>query len=1627
MNRLLLPLFLFLCILLPKLGNAQAETIWLHPSGAFSNGSATLCFVSPAVVQQASVVAAPPGTTQHSWAVVPPAGCSVAPTYTCLSSDCSTVNITYGCCGVYTVAAAALNTTLFTTPPQTVFLSGDTAQATILCPNSGSASVTPSIVCRGYTVQLTGNGGTTPNSYTWFPSSGPTFTGNPVVLSPSVNTSFTMIATTAQGCTVFAITSVSVQGANISVTPASQTMCLGSQVCFTAQTSSSSGSTVTPGTSTTLIQWFAPPSGNLFASGSNAYKTCTTAAVGDYTAVLTHTGSAGTCTVQAISSVAIGTAINVSASGHSTQVCPGANFSITAVSIQTAASSYTWTDINSGVSVVGNPAVFQPTTNTCYTLHVDYTGCPGFATVCVTMASLTPTLTPSSPDICPGTCFTLSATGGSTYTYYELDANNIPYQIGPANTTGNAVACPSVLCTTYSVSAFSAGCRGSALTTVCERTIHPNFGTTRAAACASTQVTFTMTGVGPTTNYTINAPYPPTKIYSGTANSFAHNLPGKPPYFYSLLADSAGCKGSAFTTVSEYTINPIITASSASTCPSQQFTLTSTGGAGTSYTFWAAYPTFSTNIGNTKTIVHTPPSIPPSGNVYTVTVDSANCKGKGTYTMGILNLGPRILPSAAPSISICPNTDFTVCSGMGAGTNFTFTGPGTIGTIPPSSANCFTLNLPTVANTFTIKADSAGCTGQDTIRMFRRILYPTLTASPDPVCAGMPVTLTATGGTNTAFTFFAPNPNATPPFDIVGNPGQFSNTAVQNPGPTTGMTYTVFADSIGCQGIGFYTISIAPGLNVTALASTATVCSGQSATLSAVGPTNAIYSWTQIEGTNSPTPVTGGSNLNYSQASQGIVVNPTVNTSYIVYAVNPSGCTGTAVVTVSINPTASLSLVVSPNATICPQQSTTLSVSGTNSYTWAPGGSLNTATSPTVIASPTVSTNYTVVGTNNAGCYGTATVQVVVNGFPTITIVPTAYAVCPGFNSTLTAFGATSYTWYANPNANPPPAFTVVAQQSVAVGPGTYTVLGSNGGTCIKDNTITITIAPPLNIKATSSSPTTCIANNFPKFSQPLTLNASGAGSYVWQPYNPAHMTYSLGPTTTVRPPASTCYTVTGYTSICSGTAVVCVTVIPQFSMNVTPPLPAICVGDSVKLSVVNIATANIVGPTSAFTYSWTENEDAPPISMSSYLTPTTMIFPQNTTTYTVQVRDARKCASLPKLVTVTVFPRPIPAIAIPTINSVATNTVCYVGVHTGPPDVVITLEGRNLNQNLPFGVVPTYTWLQPYKAPYNSILTPNNQNQVTVSAPLRAPSVVVYTLVMGYNGVPGCAQMDTAAVRVIDCRPISFVEAPLWVVADEMDTVCSRQCITFVSITDTMAGGPQTFTWTFKGGNPATSYEKNPIVCYNLPNPGGWDVILRVSNPYPIGEGSSKIIGMSKAISVVDIPNISIVDPGNLRSDTTVRFGTPISLTAKGGLTYEWAPNYNISATSGSNVVVKPFRSTQYVVTGYNSKYCLSSDTIDVIVIEDCGEMFVPNAFSPNGDGHNDVLKVNGICLETLYFVVFNRWGEKVFETSDQLIGWDGSYKGELMNTGVFVYRLEGKTYDGKAFSAKGNITLIR
>ena len=90
-------------------------------------------------------------------------------------------------------------------------------------------------------------------------------------------------------------------------------------------------------------------------------------------------------------------------------------------------------------------------------------------------------------------------------------------------------------------------------------------------------------------------------------------------------------------------------------------------------------------------------------------------------------------------------------------------------------------------------------------------------------------------------------------------------------------------------------------------------------------------------------------------------------------------------------------------------------------------------------------------------------------------------------------------------------------------------------------------------------------------------------------------------------------------------------------------------------------------------------------------------------------------------------------------------------------------------------------------------------------------------------------------------------------------------------------------------------------------------------------------------------------------------------------------------------------------------------------------GDIFVANVFSPNGDGFNDFVFARARGLAEIRFVIYDRWGEKVFETTDLTTGWDGTYRGKLLNTGVYVYVIQGKFKSGDEVTQKGNVTLLR
>ena len=145
---------------------------------------------------------------------------------------------------------------------------------------------------------------------------------------------------------------------------------------------------------------------------------------------------------------------------------------------------------------------------------------------------------------------------------------------------------------------------------------------------------------------------------------------------------------------------------------------------------------------------------------------------------------------------------------------------------------------------------------------------------------------------------------------------------------------------------------------------------------------------------------------------------------------------------------------------------------------------------------------------------------------------------------------------------------------------------------------------------------------------------------------------------------------------------------------------------------------------------------------------------------------------------------------------------------------------------------------------------------------------------------------------------------------------------------------------------------------------------------------------------------------------------------------TYQWTPTQTMTSPNLPTTSVTPETTTTYTVTVTDTFGCTRTATVTLLVtpiVCDNPFVFIPNSFTPNGDGTNDVLYVRSDILDECYFVIYNRWGEKVFETVDQNIGWDGKFKQKDCPTGTYDYYFKGKCKDGDELELKGNVTLIR
>lgn len=147
-------------------------------------------------------------------------------------------------------------------------------------------------------------------------------------------------------------------------------------------------------------------------------------------------------------------------------------------------------------------------------------------------------------------------------------------------------------------------------------------------------------------------------------------------------------------------------------------------------------------------------------------------------------------------------------------------------------------------------------------------------------------------------------------------------------------------------------------------------------------------------------------------------------------------------------------------------------------------------------------------------------------------------------------------------------------------------------------------------------------------------------------------------------------------------------------------------------------------------------------------------------------------------------------------------------------------------------------------------------------------------------------------------------------------------------------------------------------------------------------------------------------------------------------GYSISWNPPGTLSSSTSPDPVASPSATTTYQVTITDANQCTNTDTVTIFVDEVLclePELFVPNAFSPDNDGYNDVFRIRGNTLSSVHFEIYDRWGERMFVSDDLNKGWDGTFKGKPASPGVYVYYLKALCYNKAEFFKKGNITLLR
>jgi len=292
--------------------------------------------------------------------------------------------------------------------------------------------------------------------------------------------------------------------------------------------------------------------------------------------------------------------------------------------------------------------------------------------------------------------------------------------------------------------------------------------------------------------------------------------------------------------------------------------------------------------------------------------------------------------------------------------------------------------------------------------------------------------------------------------------------------------------------------------------------------------------------------------------------------------------------------------------------------------------------------------------------------------------------------------------------------------------------------------------------------------------------------------------------------------------------------------------------------------------------------------------------------------------------------------------------------------------------------------------------------NNDTIAEPIASPGTTTTYAVMANLGI--CISTGTETVTVLP--------APTAVATPPEVTICYGQS------TQLQGSGGVSYQW-----SPATWLSDTTIANPVVQQP-------QKSMTYGLNvTGANGCTSIQPALVMVIVLPPAVVFAGD---DTAILIGQTLPLDAIdvnniGFTSYQWSPAIGLDNPGIQDPIATITGDITYTVTATTPQGCVGTDSIRIKAAT-VSEIIVPNAFKPNGDGHNDVLRPYTIGIRDFkYFMIFNRWGQRVFYSTTEGGGWDGTVGGQAQPMGTYVWMVMGLDFGGRAVVRQGTVILIR